>query len=434
MNIPVGIILVLGFIGLQGFFAASEMSLVSQNRLRLHHLADRKDRKARMILSFLSKPERFLATTLVGQNIALIISSTLMNVLVYRIASGIYSESSYVFEYVPVISTFLVFPLIIIFGQIVPMSVSRLNSYVLARWFIMPLRGMSYVLYPLVMLFSAISSNIARLLGSPVRPRNPFVSREELRLLFRGEGQITDLDKEGREMIHEIFDLQSTFAEDIMTPLIDVTAAPDTATVDEVVDMIVSTGYSHIPIYHGRIDRITGVVYAYDLINIADGKQSIEKFLNKPYIVPETKPVFGILMEFRENNKHLAFAVDEYGGVTGLLTMEDIIEEIVGEISDEYDDLGELRMTVGKDITVVDGTLSIAEFEGMYGVKLPEKGVETTGGFIISSVGRIPKRGERISLSGFEFEILQASDRKVERIAIKPLTTRTASDRKNSNE
>jgi putative hemolysin len=430
MSISLGIVLVLTFIGIQGFFAASEMSLVSQNRLRLHHLADRKDSKARLILAFLSKPERFLATTLVGQNLAMIISSTLMNILVYHISTIVLTDIKHLERYVPVASTLILFPFIIIFGQIVPMSISRLNSYVLARWFVLPLRSMSYVLFPFVLIFSNISSFIARILGSPGRPRNPFVSREELRLLFRGEGQFNALDKAGRKMIHEIFDLQSTFAEDIMTPLIDMIAAPDTSTVDDLIDLILNTGYSHIPIYHGRIDSIVGVVFAYDLIDVPDGTIGIEKFVTKPYIVPETKPVFSILMEFKGNNKHLAIVVDEYGGVTGLVTMEDIIEEIVGEISDEYDDLDGQKLSIGKDTTIVDGTLSIGEFEDMYRTKLPEKDVETIGGLIISVIGRIPKRGERISLSGYEFEILKATDRKVEQVAIKPLTMPASSDRR----
>ena len=134
--------------------------------------------------------------------------------------------------------------------------------------------------------------------------------------------------------------------------------------------------------------------------------------------------------EFRENNKHLAFAVDEYGGITGLLTMEDIIEEIVGEISDEYDEPGQLKIAVGKEMTIVEGGLGISEFEEMYGTQILREGIETIGGFIVANVGRIPKKGERITISGFEFEILESTDRKVERVAIKPLTSRTAGDKK----
>ncbi len=430
MSIPLGIVLVLVFISLQGFFAASEMSLVSQNRLRLHHLAEKRDKKARMILDLLHTPERFLATTLVGQNIALITSSTLANLLVYRIFHITMKSSPEMESYVPIVSTAIVFPLIMIFGQIVPMSISRLNSYRLANFFVFPLKVTAIILFPLVAVFSRISGGVARLFGASGHPRNPFVSREELRLLFRGEGQHTALDKEGRKMIHEIFNLKNTFAEDIMTPLIDVTAAQENSTVDELVDLITKTGYSHIPIYRGRVDEIIGVVHAPELIDITDGSAGIDAFIKEPYIVPETKPAFDILMEFRENNKNLAFAVDEYGGVTGLLTMEDIIEEIVGEISDEHDLHEERKVSVEKDITIVDGTLSIDEFNETFGGQIPREDVETIGGFITASVGRIPKRGELLELGEFQFEILRATDRKIERVAIKPLTTPPAGDRK----
>jgi len=430
MSIPVGILLVLAFISLQGFFAASEMSLVSQNRLRLHHLAERRDRKARMILEFLNNPERFLATTLVGQNIALITSSTLANLLVYQIFHGIIKSSPETQRYIPLISTFGVFPLIIIFGQIVPMSISRLNSYQLARHFVLPLKIMAYVLYPLVAVFSRISVWVAHLFGTTGHPRNPFVSREELRLLFRGEGEKTALDKEGRKMIHEIFDLQNTFTEDIMTPLIDVTAVPETSTIEELIDVIMRTGYSHVPVYRDRIDQITGVVHASDLIDVTGDDRGIVEYVSKPYIVPETKPAFDILMEFRENNKNLAFAVDEYGGVTGLLTMEDIIEEIVGEIVDEHDVPIDTKVSVGKDLTIVDGTLSIDEFNEAFHEQLGRSDIETIGGFITISLGRIPKRGERLKFGNFEFEILKATDRKVERVAIKPLTSSPGDVRK----
>ncbi len=430
MSIPLGIILAVVFISLQGFFAASEMSLVSQNRLRLHQLAERKDKKARMILSFLNKPERFLATTLVGQNIALITSSTLVNLLVYRIFHIAMKNSPEMEGYIPLVSTIVVFPLIIIFGQIVPMSISRLNSYRLARYFVFPLKIMAFILFPLVMVFSMISARVARLFGTAGHPRNPFVSREELRILFRGEGQKTALDKEGRKMIHEIFDLQGTFAEDIMTPLIDINATGETTNVDGLIDLITRTGCSHIPIYRGRIDQIIGVVHASDLIDAPDGSAEIKGFIRDPYIVPETKPAFDILMEFRKNNKHIAFAVDEYGGITGLLTMEDIIEEIVGEISDEHDIYTEQKVLVGKNFTIIESTLTIDEFNETFGSQIASDEIETIGGFITSSVGRIPKRGERFKFGNFQFEILQATDRKIERIAIKPLTTSPTGDRK----
>lgn len=430
MNIFFGIIIVLAFILLQGFFAASEMSLVSLNRLRLHHLAERKDKKALLILGFLNKPEKFLSTTLVGQNLALIISSTLMNHLVYSVFQTYFSHFHKVETYIPLISTILVFPLIIIFGQIVPMSLSRLHNETLAKRFIIPLKFMSFVFYPFIFAFSKISLLIAGILGSSNRRRNPFVSREELRLLFREESELTDLDKKGRKMIHEIFDLQKTFAKDIMTPLIDIIAVPDNATAGDAIDIISKSGYSHIPVYHNRVDDITGVVHAYDLIDIRDRSQNIKAFMKSPYIVPETKPAYEILLEFRNNNKHIAFAVDEYGGVTGLLTMEDIIEEIVGDIEDEYDEPESIKITADKDFMIVDATLEINEFEEINGVHIPDRNVETIGGLIISSLGRIPKKGERIIINDFEFNVLEATDRKVEKVAIKRLTTKQAGDSK----
>ncbi len=423
MSLLLGIVLIIFFLGVQAFFAGSEMGLISYNRIRLRHLVDKGDRKAIMIQHLLEHPERFLGTTLVGVNIAVIIVTTLTNELVYRhmrVSENVVST----------IAALIIFPLIIIFGEIVPMSVSRIHSSKLVRIIVTPLRAMYWILLPIVSFASFISKEITRLIGGIKKHKNPFVTREELRLLLREGAHPGLLDKEGRRMIHEIFDLQNTFAKDIMTPLIDVKAAYVDSSVDEVIKIMRDSGHSRIPIYETRIDDIVGIVTAFDLIDFTKKDLSIGQILKQPYIVPEMKPIDDILLEFQLTNKNFAVVVDEYGGVSGILTLEDIIEEIVGEIRDEYDSDIEESLKIIADTVIVEGKLRIEEFNEQFDQKIPEEKAETIGGFITALIGRIPITGERIKYKGLGFEILEASDRKISKIVIKPLTKNNQDDKK----
>jgi len=408
------ILIVLSLLG-QAFFAGSEMGLISFNRIRLRHLVERGDTKAVLIQRLLDDPQRLFGTTLVGVNVLVIIGSTVASDLVHRYVTKSNNWGA-------VIATAVMLPLVVMFGQIVPMALFRSHSTSLVRLIITPLRRAYWVLLPAVHSATFLSRKVARLFGGQTRRMSPFTSREELRLLLQGKTKGEFLHEDGLNMLHRIFDLQETYATEVMVPLIEVTAAPIDSTVEHVISLMRRSGFSTIPMYRDRVDNIVGTVHAADLMGIEDPLQPVEGLVKKPYITPETNPVDDILLEFQRRGERFAVVVDEYGGVSGILTMEDIVEEIVGEIADEYEGSVPKRVSTRKGKLVAEGRMSTREFNKEFSTDIPEEKAETIGGVLTVITGRVPQPGEKVQCYGMEFEVLEASDRKVSKLGIKPLT------------
>jgi len=419
MSFVAGLILIVFFLGVQAFFSSSEMALVSCSRLRLRHHAEQGDRRSAAVLRLVGRPERFLGTTLVGVNVSVIIASTIANALVYELLP-VGSKG-----WVDVAAAVPLTMLILSFGEIVPMTLARHHSWQVSRRAIVPLGvAMRYVLFPVVVFASGISKAVAALVGGSKQKANPFVSREELRLLLKEGANTGLLDLEGRRMIHRIFDLRTTFAKDIMTPLIDVAAVPADAEPEQVVALMRESGHSRIPVYEERVDKIVGTVSPFDFLDMERPPTSVRKVMRRPRVVPESKPIDDVLHEFQLTNTSFAIVVDEYGGVSGVITIEDIVEEIVGEIADEYDqpEAGEAELVEGTG--VIEGRLRVEEFNERFEQQLPEGRAETIGGLIVAHVRRIPRRGETVEIAGLNIEVLEATERRVTSLAIKPLTSR----------
>jgi len=412
-----GILLIALCLLAQAFFAGSEMGVISFNRIRLQHLIERGDRKALLIQRFLDNPQRLFGTTLVGVNISVIIGATIASSLVNNYVSR--SET-----WGPVIATAIMMPMAVMFGEIVPMSLFRSHSTSLVPLVVSPLRRAYWVLLPVVYAATFVSRKAARLFGQQAKRMSPFTSREELRLLLedRTKGPPEAGQKDGLSMLRRIFDLHETHAKEAMVPLIEVTAAPANSTVEEIIATMKKSGFSTIPVYRERVDNIVGTVNAADLMAIEDRLQAVERLMNRPFIVPETKPVDDILLEFQRRGKRFAVVVDEYGGVSGIMTTEDIVEEIVGEIADEYEGAVERRISTRKGKLVVEGRMSIREFNEEFSTDIPDDKAETIGGLLTVTTGRVPQPGEKAKCYGMEFEVLEGSDRKVSKVAIKPLT------------
>ncbi len=391
------------------------MGLISFNRIRLRHLVEQGDKKALLIQGLLDNPQRLFGTTLVGVNISVIVGATVATDLVNR-----YITSDQSFG--PLIATAVMLPLTVMLGEIVPMSVFRSRSTSLVRLIINPLRRAYWVLLPAVYAATFVSTKVAGVFGHRAATTSPFSSRDELRLLLEGRTKGEFLHKDGLDMLHRIFDLHKAHAREVMMPLIEVTAAPLDNTVEDIIKLMRKTGFSTIPVFRERVDNIVGTVNASNFMGLQDRSQPVEGMLKKPYIVPETKPVDDILLDFQREGERFAVVVDEYGGVSGILTMEDIIEEIVGEIADEYEDAVPQRISTRKGKLVVEGRMTLKELNEEFSTNIPADEAETVGGLLTAITGRFPQPGEKVQCYGMEFEVLEASDRKVSKLAIKPLT------------
>ncbi len=245
------------------------------------------------------------------------------------------------------------------------------------------------------------------------------LEKEIEELITEGELRGIISEDEG-EMIQGIFSFRDTVAREIMVPRTDVVAIKADASLSEVIKVIVESGHSRLPVFEDTLDNIVGIVHAKDLLNYW-GEQNIEarKLVRPPYYIPETKKISAVLAELRHKKSHLAIVVDEYGGTAGILTLEDIIEEIVGEIMDEYDSETKL-ITENEDGTIiVDAKLSVDELEEFMDVELPEGEYESVGGLIISILGKVPEAGERVRCGDVELEILASTERKIEKVLVK---------------
>ncbi|WP_093395475.1 hemolysin family protein [Thermodesulforhabdus norvegica] len=259
-------------------------------------------------------------------------------------------------------------------------------------------------------------------LGDPAE-----IEKEIEELITEGEKQGIISEDEG-EMIQGIFSFRDTTAREIMVPRTDVTAVPAGTSLEEVVKVIVESGHSRIPVYENTLDNIIGIIHAKDLLRYwGQTDTEARSLVRAPYFIPETKKISAVLAELRNKKSHLAIVVDEYGGTAGILTLEDIIEEIIGDIMDEYDS-DEHWITENDDGSlIVDARLDVEDLEEYLNVSFPEGKFESVGGLIFSLIGRVPQKGEVIQWGDLEMEILAATDRKVEKVLIRR-STEGASD------
>lgn len=248
------------------------------------------------------------------------------------------------------------------------------------------------------------------------------IEKEIQQLISEGEEEGVITEDEG-EMIQGIFSFRDTIAREVMVPRTDVTAVRADEPIEEVVKTIVESGHSRIPIYEDTLDNIVGIVHAKDLLKYW-GEKGIEasKIVRPPYYVPETTKISVVFHELRSRKSHMAVVLDEYGGTAGILTLEDIIEEIIGDIMDEYDS-EEMWIVPNQDGSItVDARLDVEDLEDYLGIELPEGKFESVGGLIISLLGRVPRKGEKVVVDGIEIEIMIATDRKIEKVIIRRLT------------
>jgi CBS domain containing-hemolysin-like protein len=372
------------------FFSTAEMAFIAANRIRLRHLAEQGSRVARAYMEAFQRPERLLSTAMMGVTIAHVSASGLTTVLLLPLLG----------DTAPLWATVLLTPLMLVFGEIVPKALTRERATAVALWTLDPLRVAARLLTPLVWTANAIVGGILRGLGRREQP-DPFVSRDDLRLLFEAEPTgSTDVREEEREMIEGIFDLGQT-------------------TVHETVARIRESGHARLPVYRERIDHVVGVIVALDILQRGGGEATVKALLRPAYYVPATKRIDELLRELQRQRIQLAIVVDEYGGSQGIVTVEDVVEEIVGEIQDEYDRAPSAVTPLPDGSYLVAGRLEIDELNETLEWDVPKKDYETVGGLILSALGRIPRPGEEVILGRYELSVVDADERRILRVKVR---------------
>jgi CBS domain containing-hemolysin-like protein len=408
MEIALYTFIFLLFLSSEAFFSGSEIALIAADPQKLRKSSKASPARIRMTLDLLKNRERILATTLCGTNLSVVTNSIL-------ITSFLLSQLGDRGELYAVI---LLTPLLLMFGEIIPKTLFQQHADSIALRVAYPIWLASYVFYPLVYFITKVTQYLFRLFGAKGSPGIPFVTREELRLIFKMSRKGSDLTPEEVTMIDRLFDFAHTTVKEAMVPLVEVVAVEDTATVKEVVELIDLKGHSRFPVYHERIDNIIGVINSFDLLDSSLREGSLASFIRTVPYVPEVKPVDDLLIEMQKQRKHLSIVVDEYGGSVGIITIEDILEEIVGEIEDEYDPDKKLYRKTGEGRFIVNARMEVDQMYEFLSLTLPEGDYETLGGFLLEQFGHIPQTGEILHFRNMTFTVLSSDERSIGRVKI----------------
>jgi putative hemolysin len=394
--------LFIGFcIVMEGLFTGSEMVLVSADRHRLGERAKRGEKGAKIALDLLARPDRTLATTLTGTDLFIVLNTVI--------------TTSYFLprfeEHAEWVAIGVITPLVILFGEIVPKSFARPRADVLAGGAARFVRVAQMVLYPLVAVVSFLGRVLSRPFGG-IPALHDVVTREELRLILQMSRSGSDVEAHERVMVRRVFHFGEKRVADVFRPLAQVVALPESATCRDAAGLASQSGYSRYPLYRDRVDHVTGFLHVLDTVgNPPDAP--VLPLLRKAVFVPELMALDELLDRFREAHTSFAAVVDEFGGVTGIVTAEDVVEEVVGEIEDEYDRRMEYYKKVSEDEFLVPGRMELGRLAEELGVRLPEGEYSTVGGLLTSLAGRIPSPGEEFPVPGARLRVESSSERAV---------------------
>ena len=421
-----GIILIAVLTLLNAFFTAAEMALVSVRKTRIKQLVEEGDAKAPTVLALIEHPTNFMATVQIGVTLVGFMASAFAAVSIaepateWLITLGLAAGTA---KPVAVVGITIILSLFtLVFGEIAPKSLALQHAEKIALNVAGTVRFLSVVGLPAVKLVSFLSDMVVRPFGGHVRFTNPILTEEELKMLVEAGEEEGVIEEEEKEMIHSIFDFTDTVARQVMVPRTDMDAAPVTSTLDELLDIITTSGHSRIPIYEDNVDNIIGVVHAKDLLPVLRQEKrtfDIRAVMREAYFIPETKDVDELLAEFKRGNVQMAIVRDEYGGTAGIVTVEDLLEEIVGEIRDEYDVEEPLIEVLDADHAIVSARMSVDDLNEQMGLDIPEsEEYETIGGFVFDLFGRQPNEGETISWSNLDFVVQTLEGGRIDRIQV----------------
>ena len=385
------------------FFSAAEMAFIAANRLRLRHAAEAGSGTAASYLEAFRQPERTLSTAMMGVTIAHIVASS----------TATWSLLPVLGKWAPLVVTAGLTPVMLVFGEIIPKAIAREWSTTLILRLYWPLTWAATLLGPFVAVARLLVTATLRLVGARELDARAFVSREELKALLQLEPGEADVTTQEAEMIDKIFDLGDTTVREVMVPLVEVTMLPDTATPQEAIAVIHQRGFSRIPVYRQRQTDIVGVVAAMDLLSRGAQAASLDELKRVPYYVPETKRIDDLLREMQRARTHMAVVVDEYGGSTGVVTLEDILEEIVGEIQDEHDRTPASVERLPDGSYLIQARTNVDELNEALDWNLPKEDYETVAGLVLATVHRIPRKGEEFQVPGYAITVLEADARRV---------------------
>lgn len=396
------------------FLAMAEISLVGVNRFRVRARKEEGDRRAERVVKLLEQPSRFLSTILMLTLLVQVGASALATGL--ALGLGLPGHTAIATG----VMTFLIF----IFSEMAPKTYATNHPEKTAFLVAPAVRALSAVFYPLVRVLIILSNGLIRLFGGKTIREGPFVTEGDIKALVTAAEEQSVIEEEEKKLIHSIFEFGDTLVREVMIPRTDMVMLEERASMEEALEVILGSGFSRIPVYRRDFDHIVGVLYAKDLLPYLKRGESDARpkdLLREAYFVPETKRVSELLNEMRALTIHMAIVLDEYGGTSGLVTIEDLLEEIVGEIFDEYDSARELYESLGDGRYTFDARISIDDLNEMLGTRLPAHQWDTLGGLMYNLMGKIPKQGESVEFEGLRLTAQKVVGRRIAKVLLEVL-------------
>jgi CBS domain containing-hemolysin-like protein len=422
---------------LNGFFVAAEFALVRSRRTRLESMARTGDWKARLALR-------------ASGNLAPVYSASQLGVTLASLALGALAESSLGGWFADALSRLpwaidlsvriglasaiaiaIVTFFHVVFGELIPRGAALSHPENVARWLTPPLLVFAWVVTPFGTLLNKCSQIVLRAVGQKAaNPEENVHSPDELRMLVEQSQEVGVLQSQDADLLEGVFEFSEKTAIEVMTPRTEIDALPIDATLDETLQLVEESGRSRYPVYEETIDNVVGLVLAKDLIPVLHHppvRFDLRSVMRPVHVVPGPREVEGVLADFKRLKEHMAVVLDEYGGTAGIVTMEDLLEEIVGEILDEYDEPADVQEPLGGDLLMLPGSTNIGELNARFGLSVPEDHYTTIGGAIFGALGRLPVPGDRVNLGGAIFTVRAMDGRRIESLAV---DLHTAGDRR----
>ncbi|HMG71376.1 MAG TPA: hemolysin family protein [Gemmatimonadaceae bacterium] len=418
------LVAVLGLVALNGFFVAAEFSLVAARRSKLDEMIAKGDRGAKTVQVALQHLDRYIAATQLGITIASLALGWIGEPVLAHLFDQLFrmgglnpSPAALHVAAVPVAFFILTF-FHIVLGELAPKSIALTSPEKTARAVVRPLLLFSRVMSPFIWLFNGAANSMLRVFGvEPVNDPEGH-SPDEIRFLVMQAHARGTLDESDRAMLAGVLDFHEKKARDVMRPRTDVVALDIEATEEEVWEILRRERYSRYPVYRESLDDVTGVFLAKDLwLHSGDAPFNLADFVREPMYVPDSRPAERVLDDLRKTRAHMAVVLDEYGGTAGIVTMEDLVEEVIGDIADEYD-FASRESIVTDGVLELAGSLSLIDVRSDYRIPIPEGDWTTLGGYAFAKLGRLPRMGDRIPIPGGEMEVVAMDGRRIAALRI----------------
>jgi putative hemolysin len=396
--------------------ASAETSLTSISRVRLRQLVEQKVAQAILIERLHKDPNSYLSTILIVNTVAIIVASSAATLLALHLYEGRVAEW---------LVSLVLSLVVLVLCEITPKTLSLQRAEKVALRMARLVAAVTFVMRPIVFVLTAVTRLLLRMIGGKTQVRGPFVTEEELKLLVSVGEEEGVIEEEEREMIHGIFEMGDMRVREVMVPRTDLVAIEANQPVERAVELVTKHGHTRIPLYETNLDHVLGVLYAKDLLRaIVRGEpKTLREIARKPYFTPESNLVQDVLRDLRKNRVHMAIVVDEYGGTAGAVTIEDIIEEIVGPIQDEYDvgEEDEIQFLSPNEV-VLDGRVSVDDVNELLKLELAGDDYDTIGGYVLNQLGAAPKVGATLKLGNAELRVEGVQGTRIRKVRIRSET------------